>query len=114
MLPSTLISDNIDILLKNTCMKKGELENKLGVAQGYFSKMESSKKAKQYAFSLNTAYNLSKILGISLDNLCSEEFYINLTSQDIDIQIKQLEEKKKSLEQRKEQLKKIKEVNYEL
>ena len=97
MNPAKLIGMHFDLLVRQSGKKKGELEVACGVTAGYFSKLKKS----TVNLNLNTAYRLSQLLDISLDDLCSKQFYLNLLTKDFEERIKT---EQKELEERKAQI----------
>ena len=62
-----IVAINVYYLAKKKDMKIGDIENKLGVSTGYISRMKNSGNN----IPLKTAYELARILGITMNDLCS-------------------------------------------
>ena len=84
--PETLIRNNFDTLIKTKGLKRGEVERAIGVCAGYFSR-------SKHGVNLTVAYKLSRYLGVSLDDICSKDFYKTTLRQ-------QLEKEKAEIEKR--------------
>lgn len=64
---SLRVVENIKLLCKLHNLKIGELEDVVGVSQGYFSRF----KINTRNMSLDTAYKVSQHFNISMDELCT-------------------------------------------
>ena len=84
--PETMIRRNFDYLIKTKGLKRGDVERSIGVCAGYFSR-------SKHGVNLSIAYKLAKLLEVSLDDLCSKDFYKNLLKE-------QLEKEKAEIEKR--------------
>lgn len=71
-----LVAFNVRYLAKQKHLKLGEIEKQVGVRIGYFSRKEKT----DTSTSLEVIYNTAKILGVTIDELCT------------DIRLKDLEE----------------------
>lgn len=80
------VRENFNTLISLRGLKRGEVERAIGVSAGYFSR-------SKYGVNLTVAYNLSRYLEVSLDDICSKDFYKKLL-------IKQLEKEKKEIEKK--------------
>lgn len=70
---SEQISSNVRYLVKTKHLNIGDVERELGLSAGYFSrKVDGSKMPVQVAF------NAANLLGISLDELCTDFRYASL------------------------------------
>ena len=74
------IYENIDLVIKDKGVNKGDVEEAIGVSQGYFS--------RRCSMSAVTLYKLSKVLGVNMDYLCSNRLKV----EKIEAQIKDLQE----------------------
>lgn len=88
--PDVMIRRNFDYLIKSKGLKRGDVERGIGVCAGYFSRTK-------HGLNLAVAYKLSKYLGVSLDDLCSKDFYKQLLK-------KQLQKEKEEIEKRLSEL----------
>ena len=91
MSPTDMILKNFDYLCKANNLKKGEVEKSVGVSAGYFSK-------NPQGLNINVVYNLSQVLKISIDDLCSKDFYEKML-------LTELEKEKTEIEKRISELK---------
>ena len=67
------IAVNVMYLVDKNNIKIGVLEKNLGVCRGYFSRYTSGKCDKM---PVDIAYGTAEFFGVSLDDLCSEDFKI--------------------------------------
>jgi transcriptional regulator with XRE-family HTH domain len=74
------IYENIDLVIKNKGINKGEVEEAIGVNRGYLS--------RRCNMSAVTLYKLSNVLDVKMDSLCSDR----LTAKMVEAQIKDLQE----------------------
>lgn len=63
-----MIVANVRYLAKLNCIKIGEIENKVGVSTGYFSRTVK----RDSSMTAETLYKVSEILKVSMDDLCSD------------------------------------------
>lgn len=74
------IYENIDLVIKDKGVNKGDVEEAIGVKRGYLS--------RRCNMSAVTLYKLSKVLGVNMDYLCSDRLKVEM----IEAQIKDLQE----------------------
>ena len=63
------LSDNIQALIEIRGIQVGKLEKQLGVSAGYFSRVR-----RGMSISSEVLYNLSKVMDVSMDDLCSKGY----------------------------------------
>lgn len=89
----TIFVKNLRAILENRNMKISHIEKAVSHKVGYFA----DSKAKWRNISLETALKISKLLDVSIEDLCNENFYKKIELDTIDREIKELEERKKVL-----------------
>lgn len=89
----TIFVKNLRAILENRNMKISHIEKAVSHKVGYFA----DSKAKGRNISLETALKISKLLDVSIEDLCNENFYKKIELDTIDREIKELEERKKVL-----------------
>lgn len=62
---------NLMTLIQSSCMKIGDVEKQLGVSVGYLSRL--NKKENESALSAEFIWKISKLFGVSVDTLVSED-----------------------------------------
>ncbi len=89
----TIFVRNLRAILKNRNMKISHIEDEIHHMRGYFA----DSKAKGRCISLETALKISKLLDVSVEDLCNADFYKKVELETINRDIKELEEKRRLL-----------------
>ena len=89
------VRKNFDALIKLRGLKRGEVERAIGVSAGYFCRTK-------FGVNLTVAYALTRYLNISLDDICSKDFYKKILVQQLEKEKTEIEKKIAEIEQEKE------------
>ena len=86
-----IIYQNISLQIKEQKLSVSEVEKQCGVSIGYISRIKNGHIGFEFF------YKISKLLNVSLDDLCSEEFYKEIKANEIIRKIEELEKERKEI-----------------
>ena len=86
-----LVRKNFECLIKLSGLKKGDVEKKIGVCPGYFSRTK-------HCMNLNVAFKLAQVMNVSLDDMCSKNFYKKLLLEELEMKKAEIEKQIKEVE----------------
>ena len=87
------IVNNIYCLCKTKSLKIGDIEKKIGVRTGYFSR----KKKGQTAIGFYELLETTELLGVSLNEIVSKNFYKDLAKAKLEEELREIEQRKSEI-----------------